>query len=172
MLASILLDAGTGPAYPCSMEHPKKRWRPSPEVWVPVVYAVVSSAWVAFSDRLVTRTFGYGPRADVIETAKGVAYLLLTAGLIHLLLRTVLGRMRAARRRAERSEARAVQLLDSFQEGLFVMQDGRIVYANPAGGRLFGVPPEQLLGLTPADRTRLGYHAEKVVLDAGERPPY
>lgn len=66
-------------------------------------------------------------------------------------LSTQLGDDIAARERAEQalrqSEARYRSLVEMAQEGILVVQDGRVAYCNPAFSQLLGYAPDELAGL-------------------------
>jgi len=55
-----------------------------------------------------------------------------------------------------KSEARLRTLMDHLSDGVGLMIDGSIVYANPAMGRILGYSPDEFIGRAPAEFLELG----------------
>ena len=110
------------------------------EVWVPVLYAAVSAAWIALSDDLLDALAPDPGAARRWAVLKAWAFVAATAVLAHVGMRHVLG---ARRRDAERLavvEARARTLVDTSPDGILILDGIDIAFANEAAARLLRVP--------------------------------
>jgi PAS domain S-box-containing protein len=105
------------------------------------IYATVGAMWILFSDRVLEALVPAGPLRDQLQTAKGWAYVLATAALLHVLI--------LRQQRALRAVAAQVQAtLDSIADGILVVAPGAVIVdANRAAVRMLGLPgKEALLG--------------------------
>lgn len=99
---------------------------------VALIYAIVAAAWILASDRILAALVPPGPTLVLLETAKGWAFVLVTAGLLHVLIRR-----RATGLRRLDAEVRAT--LDSIADAILVFDgQGRIANANRAALELLG----------------------------------
>jgi len=115
--------------------------------WIPVIYAVMGSAWILASDLLISTLL---PTIETFATAsltKGLFYVLVTA----LLLAVILEIAGAKRRHAEAGWREMMNrywtLLDghSIPHLLLDPADGGIVGANAAATRFYGIGRGRLL---------------------------
>lgn len=71
----------------------------TPPGWITLSYAVVAALWIQFSDELLVTLPGDGPENwKQWSVVKGMAFVLVTSGLLFLLMRSTYGRMEAAMR--------------------------------------------------------------------------
>ena len=89
--------------------------------------------------------------------ALALVFCAFLGGLTSSHLKAVLAAHEAARREQEAalallrdSEARYRHLLERIQDGVLIIQDGRIVYANKVFGAMVGDDPAALAGRTSA----------------------
>jgi PAS domain S-box-containing protein len=143
------------------------------EVWIPIVYGVVSIAWIAFSDLLLAA----GARSVREQTAwsilKGIGFVVTTAVALHLGVRWALGRERKATHLAEASEAALLESEERFHVAFQTspdsvnmsrLDDSVFVAVNEGFTRMTGWSEAEALGRSclelqiwndPADRDRL-----------------
>jgi PAS domain S-box-containing protein len=124
--------------------HRPGRWfgrLPSSSFWVAASYALFASLWIAFSDRALEHLVTDIAARDRYQTVKGIAFVVITSILLHLLvqrserpLRSVSAEMRAT--------------VEGMTDAVLVVDDRlHIVEANQAAADLFGVPDRgDLLG--------------------------
>jgi two-component system, OmpR family, phosphate regulon sensor histidine kinase PhoR len=112
------------------------RWIPPAPPRIVAIYAVLGLAWIAFSDRLVELVPDAGARA-AIQTAKGSAFVVVTAAVLYLLIRrNDLGL------RALSAEVRAT--VDSIGDAVILVDDGaRVIEANRATLLLLGAASKE-----------------------------
>jgi two-component system cell cycle sensor histidine kinase/response regulator CckA len=119
------------------------------ELYVPLVYAAFAGAWIATSDLLV----GFVARSVGQQTTwsmmKGLAFVVVTALLLHAGLRRALARERAAHRRVETSEAVLRAITDAIPDPVFLKdRDCRWQFASPAVLRALGKREDEVIGRT------------------------
>ncbi len=103
------------------------------------IYLMVGCLWILLSD-WVLMTEGSPSHVYLWQTAKGLGYVLATAGLLFWLI----GK---DSRLLRESEARFRLLIESAPDAILVQSGGRLVYANAAALHLLGaVSAERLLG--------------------------
>ncbi|MFP4422428.1 MAG: PAS domain S-box protein [Desulfococcaceae bacterium] len=112
---------------------------------VTLIYAVGAAAWIFLSDWLLKWLFRANPNWIQLGTAKGLVFVLVTAGFLYFLLKRHV--LQAERERARREEAqqkgeiikeRFQILFDSLVEPAFLTDANRnILRSNPAAKRLF-----------------------------------
>jgi two-component system sensor histidine kinase UhpB len=124
----------------------------SAAAWIPLVYFTLSAAYVAVSDGLLAAWVRGPDEFERWSTAKGWAFLALSALGLHLGLRRVLGQREAAAERAGRLEQQARELVEHSPDAILVVERWTVAYANPSAARLFGAPdPAALVGRTIED---------------------
>lgn len=118
----------------------------SPALWIPAVYAVVSIAWIGFSDRFVAGVAGTRDAQAFWSTVKGIGFVAVTSLLLALGIRWALRRERASVRRIAESENlfRAGFENHAAVKLLIEPDSGRIVDANHEATTFYGWPRERL----------------------------
>jgi PAS domain S-box-containing protein len=113
---------------------------------VVAIYAIVSFAWVAFSDRVLGSLVRDPSTLSSLQTAKGALFVLATSVLLYALIRRSEAGLRALS-----AEVRAT--VDSIADAVLVVDgDARLVEANRAAARLLGLSSkEELIGLPLAE---------------------
>ncbi|HQR30559.1 MAG TPA: PAS domain S-box protein, partial [Anaeromyxobacteraceae bacterium] len=119
---------------------------PAAAVWIPATYAVVSGAWIALSDLLVSGAASSPAEQAAWSIGKGLGFVAVTTLLLFLGIRAVIGRERAALERVSESEAlyRAQFEQHAAVKLLVDPVDGRIVDANQAAADFYGWPRDRL----------------------------
>ena len=72
-------------------------------VTITLVYVLVGSAWIAFSDRLLSVLVEGGPLRDVIATGKGWLFVAASGGLLYVLIARREGELRRTNERLDRA---------------------------------------------------------------------
>jgi PAS domain S-box-containing protein len=117
------------------------------DLWIPAVYALLSCAWIAVSDRLIAVLARSTAQQANWGTLKGFGFVAVTAVLLHAGLRWALARERSAHRRV----AEQLALRDQFAKvassvpGAIISfrlrpdGAGAVTFATPAVEELFGI---------------------------------
>jgi len=129
---------------------------------IAAIYALVAGAWILFSDRLLAALVPQGAMHVLLETAKGWAFVLVTAGLLHLLIRRSAEGMR-------RLDAEVRATLDSIADAILVVDaEGRVANANRAALDLLGVSNKSEI-LVPLPDFAARFHMRRA--DGSPLPP-
>ncbi|QCO67709.1 PAS domain S-box protein [Luteimonas yindakuii] len=120
--------------------------------WIPLLYLLLSAAWILFSDLLVEWLL---PSATVraAQSAKGLLFVLATAAGLWLLLRNQARGIERAHRATLDYAQRYRGLLDRHPDPLWLHEagSGRLLYVNPAARAFFGLGAEDALPGDAAD---------------------
>jgi two-component system sensor kinase len=128
------------------------RARSRAALWIPAVYALGSALWIALSDAVVGRLARGLGEATQLETAKGWFFVVVTALLLHLVLRNALRRVERAADDLAESEAQYRALIEGSPESIAVVEGGQFVFANLEAARALRVDsPAALVGRAVAD---------------------
>ena len=129
------------------MNRPASRRHPSPSrdaLRIATIYAGVAAAWILASDWLLVLLASSAERVLIWETAKGLAFVAVTASLLFVLVRALL-------RRNQASERHFSTLVDNLPGGaIFRLQrdpggDYRFTYASQGVEQIIGIGREQML---------------------------
>jgi two-component system phosphate regulon sensor histidine kinase PhoR len=117
------------------------RWIPPAPPRIVAIYAVVGLAWIAFSDRVVELVAPDPATRATLQTAKGSAFVVVTAFVLYVLIRRSDRGLRALS-----AEVRAT--LDSIGDAVLLVDErARVIEANPAALLLLGAQgKESVLG--------------------------
>lgn len=119
--------------------------------WIPVLYLLVGIAWILLSDRMVDAIFAETAVRN-LQSLKGIAFVIVTAGGLWLLLRHhAAGIVRA--HRAELEHARRYrQLLDLHPDPAWLYEavGPRLLYVNPAARTFFALGDGDVASLDAA----------------------
>ncbi len=109
------------------------------------IYALMSSLWILFSDRLLALVTENPARLTQLQTVKGWAFVLLTSGLLYgLVYRGV---------RSLQASYRFLQVItEGTSDAIFIKDlEGRYLSINPAGARMLGKTIEEIVGKDDMD---------------------
>lgn len=114
-------------------------------LYIAIIFSLVSVAWVVGTDYLIQAMALDGNIQRLIESGKGVAYVLLAATLIYLLIAR-------HERRLRHNEKLFESVLEVTRTPVFLRDsDGHYQYVNRAAARMVGREPGEIIGLTPRD---------------------
>lgn len=121
---------------------------PSAALRIAVLYALVAVIWILLTDYLVESLWGTAPWHPAAQTAKGVAFVLMSAGLIYYLVRREQERWKEASHRASEWQDLVESTFRSLENALLVVElpQRTIALLNPAVEQMFGYSSEQLRG--------------------------
>ncbi len=112
-----------------------------------VPYAVFGMLWILLSDSLVDAISHGTPLQLPLHTIKGWAFIGITAALLALLLHRLLTRLDREERQSETRLQLQHTLIHSMHDMLWMKDgDGRYIEINERAARLFGLPPEKVIG--------------------------
>jgi|GEM_PF-3371082 len=115
-----------------------KRFWPGFELRITLFYIVGGGLWILFTDRLLAAFITDVKTLTVFQTYKGLLYVSFSALLIFLLLRHHVHRWRIAEHEWRESEKRYSQVVERANDGIMIIQDNKITYANPQLAKLLG----------------------------------
>lgn len=147
-----MIDLSDRPASPSRARFP-------PALRIATIYGVAAIAWILLTDYAVESLWGTQPWHPVVQSLKGVLFVLLSAVLIYVLVRREQRRREEASREISESERLLESTFRSLDDALFVVRlpERTIALANPAVKETFGHAPEELRGSS----TRLLYPSEE-----------
>jgi PAS domain S-box-containing protein len=110
-----------------------------PELKITTLYIVVSGLWILLSDTLAALLFTNIP-ISTIQACNGVFYIVITASLLHNLVKK-------NGKRHENFNQNYVEIFRSAEEGIFRSSpEGRFILVNPAMARIYGYSsPEEMI---------------------------
>lgn len=120
---------------------------------VVLLYAVVASCWIFFSDRLLGSVVSSPGAILWWSMMKGWLFVLVTSALLAVALRRLVRQVEEGRETLARSEAQFRTVVEAAFDAIVVETRARFAYANPAAVRLLGAKSEaELLGGLVVDR--------------------
>ena len=145
-------DAGASSSVPREDKRPGRGGRGAVRsaIRAASVYAVFGVLWVLVTDRVVHTFVEDADTRTAVQTAKGWAFVVVSALILYVFVRTEV----RARRRAERAELenaemhrRLENVLESVADGFVGLgSDWRYTYVNRTGAELLGRTPDELIG--------------------------
>lgn len=121
-------------------------------VLVVLIYALCAALWILLSDRIVLWLFEERSVMMLISSIKGWLFVFVTSCLLYGLLRhrqgiyRDIGELKKAQQIIRDSEARFRALVEQSLAGIFIIQNGRLCYVNPAFAAMLGFDnPEQII---------------------------
>ena len=126
---------------------------------VSVAYVLISALWIASSDSLLHILAVTPDRILFWSIAKGIAFVVLTALLIYVLMHRITSVNQILRSKVQvhaealkQSEARYRRILETAQEGVWILdREGKTEFANQRMAEMLGLLPFALLGVHPFD---------------------
>ncbi|HEY0863538.1 MAG TPA: PAS domain S-box protein [Lacunisphaera sp.] len=109
------------------------------------IYAVLGSVWIVASDLVVARQTGASAATDLWQTAKGLGFVWVTAGLLVLLVRHYLRALQLNESLRWAGEPQFRSLVEQSLVGVYLVQDNRFVYVNPRLAEIFGYPAADII---------------------------
>jgi PAS domain S-box-containing protein len=126
---------------------------------IAMAYALISGAWILFSDQLLAATAASVEALTTLQMLKGWTFVLATSGLIFFLMRQEMSLILAAETAQRTSESNFRLLVENAPEAIFVLTRGRFAYLNAAAIELFGAADAgQLIGISVMDRCHPDFH--------------
>ncbi|HET6351878.1 MAG TPA: GAF domain-containing protein [Coriobacteriia bacterium] len=109
-------------------------------------YALISLAWILFSDQAVASMFP-GRLEQLVQSAKGFAFVLVTAGLIYTLVLRLGDRLSVEAVRSRAAERQLRQVVATVPVGVVLTgADGKVSFVNRGAERLLGVKTADVVG--------------------------
>jgi PAS domain S-box-containing protein len=137
------------------------------------LYAVLGGGWIIYSDFALLSSLGDArfDRLTHLQTAKGLAYVSVTALVIWLLLERRRRAFAAADAGREESETIRRQVFERLGAVCLVIDQDtqRIIDANPAALAYYGWTRDELLGMRPTELEDAGTEAIARRVRAGEQ---
>lgn len=103
-----------------------------------MTYAAFAGLWIFVSDQLLVPFLSGTGLSPFWSIAKGWAFVIVTAALLHAGLRRLRAREKETVRRLEVSERHYRSAVEGSPDAILIHQGERIAYANPSAARLFG----------------------------------
>jgi PAS domain S-box-containing protein len=127
-----------------------------PPLRIVVVYVLVATAWILWSDRAALALFGDAAQLTWVQTVKGLGFVLASGALIGGLVRREQARWRAAERASQAAATRFETLFRSSPAGILIVDlaERRYLDANERLLELFGYDRSDLVG-RPVDEVEL-----------------
>jgi PAS domain S-box-containing protein/putative nucleotidyltransferase with HDIG domain len=117
---------------------------------ITIVYGVVATVWILFSDRLALALFGDAARLTEAQTVKGLVFVIASAALIHVLMRRERRRWKAAEQAEHRAALRFEALFRASPAGILItdVAERRYLDANERLLAMFGYRRKDVVGRT------------------------
>jgi two-component system, sensor histidine kinase PdtaS len=120
-----------------------------PALKITLIYAVFGLAWILFTDRIVTTFLKDIGTIDIVMTAKGWAYVAVTALLVYILVDRQVKRETDLRDTLRESRAMYRMIVETTREGVVIIDpEGWITFANPRISQLLDIPVNEIEGLS------------------------
>ncbi len=142
----------------------------SPPARIALIYLVFSAVWVFFSDRLLLMLVTDIQHLAEWQTIKGMAFVLITAGLIFWLLRHELAATQRANAVLQLQEKCMRRITDTISVAVFIHHGGRLRYVNPQAIAYSGYSEAALLTMDLWDLVHPDYRA--MVMDRSQARLY
>jgi PAS domain S-box-containing protein len=126
---------------------------------VAVIYALVSVAWILFSDQLVAAATTDPETMTLIQMIKGWAFVLTTSLLIFFMMRQEMSRFLKAEDAQRASEENFRLLVENAPDPIFIQTRCQFAYLNAAATALFGAAHSaELIGMSVMERYHTDFH--------------
>ncbi|NOY06643.1 MAG: PAS domain-containing protein [Chlorobi bacterium] len=117
-----------------------------------IVYVVVSALWIFFSDQLLGMFVSDVSRITWLQTAKGLAFIVITGLLLYGLIRRYLGNLKRLAVRENLRENWSQMVLESLPVIIWAFdRNGVITLSEGKGLDVLGVKPGEIVGKTIAE---------------------
>lgn len=119
---------------------------------VAMIYAAFGMTWILFSDQVLALLVSDANTITTIQSVKGVLYILVTALLVFVLVRTFVGRASAAKRLLDASSELYRDVVERTNDLVTqVDAQGNFTYVNQRARDIFGLGPKQCIGRSAFD---------------------
>lgn len=117
---------------------------------ITIVYVVVATVWILFSDRAALALFGDAARLTDAQTVKGLLFVVASAALIHVLVSRERRRWKAAERAEHRAALRFEAVFRASPAGILItdVSARRYLDANERLLAMFGYRRKDVVGRT------------------------
>jgi PAS domain S-box-containing protein len=120
--------------------------RISPAFRIALIDAVIGTLWIMLSDTIVNALVSDMDTRASIQTYKGAAYIVITAGLVFFMVQDYTRRQNKVERELKRSQRRYRDIVEDQTEMICRQGiDGKLTFVNPALCHVFKKGPEDLL---------------------------
>lgn len=113
---------------------------------ITLLYTLGGVLWILFTDRLLVSCISDVKTLTLFQTYKGLLYVSFSALLIFLLLSHHVRRWKFAETRLSETEAKYSDIVERANDGIVIVQDNLIKFANPQLAQLLGYSQEELIG--------------------------
>ena len=118
-----------------------------PALKVASIYGLFAALWIIFSDRAIYLIAIDKSMVSVLQTWKGLLFVLITAVLVFMLVQFYFQRQMALIDELRSQQHRLNLILDTIPDGIQENDlEGRITYSNPGHHKILGYPEGALLG--------------------------
>ncbi len=100
------------------------------EIRIVIIYLIIGGLWIIFSDKILYRFFPDSTHLTQMQTYKGWFYVILTAVLFYLLLRTHLTRLRNAEQKSRESDQLKTAFLQNISHEIRTPMNGIIGFTG------------------------------------------
>lgn len=122
-----------------------RRW--STAFKVALIYALFAALWIVFSDQIIDMIAVDKTMLSVMQTWKGLVFVMVTAVLVFLLVQHFFRRQQQLIDALRSHQKRVNLILDTIPNGIQENDlKGRITYSNPGHHKLLGYPSNALVG--------------------------
>ncbi len=124
---------------------------------VSLIYAVTASLYILLSDRILAWLIPDPDLLSMIQSAKGLAFVLVTAAVLYLVLRRELRRYDAVNDSLRASTETLQAVIDAAPISIIALdREGRVTLWNPASEQIFGWQAAEAMGqlnpIVPPDK--------------------
>ncbi|HEX9441770.1 MAG TPA: PAS domain S-box protein, partial [Roseiflexaceae bacterium] len=114
---------------------------------IPLLYALFASAWILFSDRLLDTLNADPLIVGELQTAKGWAFVAITAGLLYVLLRRDSRRVQRSKAALHETEQRYRRIVETTEEGIWMIDaNDQTTFVNQKMADLLGYSAAEMIG--------------------------
>jgi PAS domain S-box-containing protein len=128
---------------------------------ISAIYGGLALYYVFLSDRMLLWFIHDPDKLTVAQTIKGWAFVVLTALLLYVLVRSSNAGIRRAMQAFVATNARFRTMVETTSEGVWVVdEEGKTIYANRALAAIFGVPYDIVTGANQSDFMDECWHSQ------------
>lgn len=148
---------------------------------ISLVYLIISSLYIVFSDRIILQVLGHSVSGQILSTVqsyKGLAFVLITSVLLFgFIQREINAKLKyindlaSKKVKLEISETKFRALYETMAQGVtYQNPDGYITDANPAALEILGLTLDQMQGKTSFDPDWKSIHEDGTDFHGSEHP--